>query len=313
MNYIIFDLEWNQSFKKTCYLEGEIIQIGAVKLDDDFQKIDTFKINVTPQFYTILHRKVKKLTNLNQEDLQYGFPFPTAIRHFRKWCGECYEFLSWGNDDIRLLRTNLLLHDLDTEWLPPAYDLQLIFDKQITKANRQYALLNALKILHKKALTAHDALHDALNTYAVAESLDMKIAITEYNDYRSIKKENIPLFSKELSMHHHEFSNRKLAYSSFLEKRFFCPHCGRSLKTIEWVVQTSDKHITLANCSCGKEYFMRIRLRKNQNSKFRASFSVYELDQSQVQYYAGKRFQKLINKPIHEKQIPLLAASCTVR
>ena len=44
MSYIVLDLEWNQAMSSNAsvfnrlpiHLSGEIIQIGAVKLDDDF-------------------------------------------------------------------------------------------------------------------------------------------------------------------------------------------------------------------------------------------------------------------------------------
>ena len=80
VNYIILDLEWNQPFnmkmmvKEPIMLSGEIIQIGAVKLDEGFHLVDTFKIMVTPKYYRTMHKKVSKLTNIKTEDLQYGFP-----------------------------------------------------------------------------------------------------------------------------------------------------------------------------------------------------------------------------------------------
>ena len=85
MNYIILDLEWNQPFnmkimvKEPVMLSGEIIQIGAVKLNERFHLVDTFKIMVTPKYYRTMHRKVSKLTNIKTEDLQYGFPFKKSI------------------------------------------------------------------------------------------------------------------------------------------------------------------------------------------------------------------------------------------
>lgn len=40
MNYIVLDLEWNQAIKQdhNSQLLFEIIEIGAVKLDDNFKK-----------------------------------------------------------------------------------------------------------------------------------------------------------------------------------------------------------------------------------------------------------------------------------
>ena len=50
MSYIVLDLEWNQAMSSNAsvfnrlpiHLSGEIIQIGAVKLDDDFCPAEEF-------------------------------------------------------------------------------------------------------------------------------------------------------------------------------------------------------------------------------------------------------------------------------
>ena len=56
MNYIVVDLEWNQAMsskssvfnKLPIHLRGEIIEIGAVKLDDNMRPTDEFTIDVKP-------------------------------------------------------------------------------------------------------------------------------------------------------------------------------------------------------------------------------------------------------------------------
>ena len=49
MNYIVFDLEWNQcpggKEKENKKLPFEIIQIGAVKLDDQWEEFGQFQEN----------------------------------------------------------------------------------------------------------------------------------------------------------------------------------------------------------------------------------------------------------------------------
>ena len=50
MEYIIFDLEWNNAFNyRTKKGINEIIEIGAVKLNDDFEVVDTFKQLIYPR------------------------------------------------------------------------------------------------------------------------------------------------------------------------------------------------------------------------------------------------------------------------
>lgn len=186
MNCIVFDLEWNQPVstkQRRCtplFLCGEIIQIGAVKTDENFNVSDTFKITVTPKYYRKMHKHVSMLTGITTDDLQYGFPFPTAFRHFIKWCGTDFAFFTWGPDDIKILRENMTLHKLNVDLLPETYDVQMIFDTQITKEHRQISLEYAMEKIGKQPLESHDALNDAKNTVSVCRHLDMEKALAEY-------------------------------------------------------------------------------------------------------------------------------------
>ena len=57
MNFIVFDLEWNQpaswdaAIHDPIYLSGEIIEIGAVKLNEEFQTVDELRLFVIPQHH----------------------------------------------------------------------------------------------------------------------------------------------------------------------------------------------------------------------------------------------------------------------
>ena len=69
MNYIVMDLEWNQAMsskssvfnKLPIRLRGEIIEIGAVKLNEDMSVGEEFTIDVKPVYFKRMHYKVKKL------------------------------------------------------------------------------------------------------------------------------------------------------------------------------------------------------------------------------------------------------------
>ena len=50
MSYVILDLEWNGSYSKVLHkFVNEIIEIGAVKLDDELNVCDTFTMLVAPK------------------------------------------------------------------------------------------------------------------------------------------------------------------------------------------------------------------------------------------------------------------------
>ena len=72
------DMEWNQALtfsemvKDPVFLTGEIIQIGAIKLNQTLEVVDSFNEQIAPQYYTELHPKVAEITKLSNRDLKKG-------------------------------------------------------------------------------------------------------------------------------------------------------------------------------------------------------------------------------------------------
>lgn len=186
MNYVILDLEWNQPFPRKKIIRipfelyGEIIQIGAVKVTEDFSQIDTFNVIIKPDFYTKMDKAVTELTEISQEDIDGGIPFGEAIVQFRQWLDEDRVILTWGPDDMDMIRDNLEFREMDAGWLPDDVDAQCIFDDFVTQEDRQFALGHAMFIMDLKPLRCHDALNDALNTADVLKAMDRNDEIKEY-------------------------------------------------------------------------------------------------------------------------------------
>lgn len=108
MNYIILDLEWNNTYcKKKKGFMNEIIEIGAIKLNSKLETIDTYSVFVKAQLGKKLHARVKELTNITNDDISHGTPFSQAMSNFRKWVSsEENIILTWGDTDIRVLIEN---------------------------------------------------------------------------------------------------------------------------------------------------------------------------------------------------------------
>ena len=124
MNYIVLDLEFNQSFpfKTGKKVEPnpecpfEIIQIGAVKLNEKFQQLDTFNYMIRPQIYPRLHPFVEKITGIHPEQLAGQPTFAEAYQAFLAFIGDEPAILcTWGGDDIKSLYRNIYFYDLDGE------------------------------------------------------------------------------------------------------------------------------------------------------------------------------------------------------
>lgn len=191
MNYIILDLEWNKAesrarkIKYPVILNGEIIQIGAVKLTEELVEIDSFNMMVKPKFYTKMHKEVERITSIHTEDLKVGTPFPEAIRMFAEWCGEDSILLTWGPCDVDMLIDNLLVHEMETDWIPEPFDAQLMFDDLEMMEGRDFSLDYAVVHFGIKGNKGHDALNDARDTAAVCSYFDVADWVAGERLYRA--------------------------------------------------------------------------------------------------------------------------------
>lgn len=117
MNYIILDLEWNQSStgleEAVKTLPFEIVEIGAIKLNNERSMISEFSELVKPQVYHEMHRITRRLIHLQMEQLEKGRPFTEVMEEFREWCGEDYIFCTWGPLDLTELQRNIRYYKLE--------------------------------------------------------------------------------------------------------------------------------------------------------------------------------------------------------
>ena len=174
MTHVVIDLEMNpvsQTLKEVRRdLSEEVIEFGAVKLDENFERIDTFQCYVKPVHGTIT-RHIRKLTGITDEMLEDKEEFEAAFNRFMDWVGDGDVTLySWSNSDINQLRNECAykLADYDVRWLEAHWvDLQKEFDDKLGLHN-SLALKHAVGAMNKNfAGTEHTALADAINTAAI--------------------------------------------------------------------------------------------------------------------------------------------------
>ena len=79
MNYIVFDLEWNQSSTgkaaEVDNLPFEIIEIGAVKLDENGETLQEFSRLIRPVVYREMNQITGELVHLQMKELEKGKAF----------------------------------------------------------------------------------------------------------------------------------------------------------------------------------------------------------------------------------------------
>ena len=132
MNYIVMDLEWNQSYSghagENPRLPFEIIEIGATKLDSKFNIVDTYGSIIKPRIYKRLQSKIRELLNYDESTLRTGRPFDVVFREFKKWCGDDYIFCTWGPLDLTYLQQNMDFYYMKQFAFPlKFYNLQEIY------------------------------------------------------------------------------------------------------------------------------------------------------------------------------------------
>jgi DNA polymerase III epsilon subunit-like protein len=294
MNYIVFDMEWNQPVcrEKTILspfpLRGEIFQIGAVKLSEDGEYLDGLNLIIKPVYYKRLNRRVAKIVGVDNETISAGEPFEKAINDFRRWCGEEFLFFTWGFDDMPMLYDNLRLHKMDTDWLPDSYNLQIMFNHQIcdgeTKVCSLESTLEKMEIEPDEQF--HDAFNDALYTSTVLSRLDIKRGIEEYSADIAASES----YSWSNTTENCGYKSIELAMADPLVSGFTCPECGCEMQSdAGWINQRDHRKIAVAKCSEHGEYFFKLRLKKLAEENYMARRNVCQLSDTLRVYYDEKK------------------------
>ena len=110
MHYIFLDLEWNNAYSKIHHrFVNEIIEIGAVKLNEDFEEIGRFDVFVKSRITKKLGSRFKNLTNISNEEMSEGVDFLEAVTKFAGFCGDDFITITWSNSDLYAIAENFHL------------------------------------------------------------------------------------------------------------------------------------------------------------------------------------------------------------
>jgi DNA polymerase III epsilon subunit-like protein len=291
MYYITLDLEWNQAYAQkalavqrrlACRLRGEVIQIGAVKLNENMQPCGSYSVIVKPQHFKKLHKHVSELTGITQEQIDCGISFPEAEESFRRFCGNDFVFLTWGPDDIPMFKENFHIHGIDSEWLNKVYDLQLIFNQQTDGASKQRSLEYAMEYFEiPQRLPAHDALNDAFFTALVAAKLDVKLGIANYKSEDGEHLESSVIGDADAG------DDGYVTIAEMLEDEKvcspLCPICQGELTRLEKPLHTKgQKYSYLFSCKNDGNLILTLKLHRNFNDTWRAKRTIDVADEEKI-------------------------------
>ncbi len=177
MHHIVVDLEMNpvgREFRDIRrQLNDEVIEIGAVKLDEHYARIDDFQCYVKPG-YGAIKKHITKLTGITEEKVADKEDFAVEFPKFMDWTGitdgKDVTLYSWSMSDMYQLKSEcrVKMKDFDISLFVGRWvDLQKEFDNRLGLSN-SLSLKHALGAMdHRFEGTQHTALADAVNTGAI--------------------------------------------------------------------------------------------------------------------------------------------------
>ena len=301
MQYIILDMEWNQpwpgsySAKKALPspMRGEIVQIGAVRMTQEQQVADEFQILIRPKYFKKMNHKVASLTGIRDSLLrEKGVSFPEAAAQFEAWCGEDCVFLTWGFDDITILRENLAVFGLESGWTARWYNAQLIFNAQTDGSGAQKALSTAMQMMDiAPSRAAHDALGDAYHTALVCQRLRLADGIAAYE--AAVQAHENGFHGAELPgciarKVFYDYADKRAALGAMSGEENLCPVCGARMLGSRWFAQPGHRYMDLAACPEHGKFLIRVRLSLQENGLTRVSRLTYEATSEAAEAYARR-------------------------
>lgn len=246
MGYIIVDLEFNNLKNITKYyekffddnkelkdieLENEIIEIGAIKVDQYMKPIFEMREYIKPTIFPVINPKVTEITKIDSNILnENGISFEEAINKLKGMFEKGDVLCSWAKDDVAEIIINANYHEYkDLNWLDRYLDIQEYASRILAhkKALGLKTALDELKIRVDET-KLHDALNDAFYTLEVFKRIYNSRIIKNHIVYDIY---NMPAINVS-DLEGIDIDNDKLEMK--------CPKCGKrliletSLERLNW-------------------------------------------------------------------------------
>ena len=194
MNHLVLDLEMCKVPKvyrgKNYRYATEIIQIGAVLLDEAYEVIGRLNQYVHPQ-YGVIDHYIANLTGIDNKNVKNAPALDQALKYMLSWIGEReYKVYAWSNTDYAQLSHEIACKKIEDDrigcfmeqqrWI----DYQDVFGKRF-RFERKVSLEEALSLCNISVDgKLHDGLDDAFNTTKIIKELETNDTFEIY-DYKS--------------------------------------------------------------------------------------------------------------------------------
>ncbi len=279
MNYIVVDLEWNQSNTgkepEAKEIPFEIIDIGAVKLNSKKVMTGEFNQLVKPAIYQHMHKVTGDLIHLHMKDLQKGRPFPAVMEEFLSWCGENYIFCTWGPLDLFEIQRNMHfyhmhpLSDVPIRFLDVQKLFSIAYEDGKSRRGLEYAV-DYLRI--EKNIPFHRAFDDAYYTARILSCMEEKVfenySIDTYVLPASRQEEIHVMFHDYMKYISREFVDKTEAFQDKEVISTKCYICHKNIRRkIHWFSPNGKHYYSISYCPVHGSMKSKIRVRKAENGK----------------------------------------------
>lgn len=196
MCYIVVDLEMcnvPKAKRKGSYKwANEIIQIGAVMLNSEYEIVDEFMTYVSPE-YGALDSIIERLTGIKQQNLEGAPKVKEAFEQFAAWMPNDVVLVAWSENDEAQIKREIKgkeisfdgINKLTDNWI----DCQITFG-EIMKGERRYNLEEALNLSDISYDSRfHDGLVDAKNTALLFKKMNTEKEFQFNTYYMNMRKE----------------------------------------------------------------------------------------------------------------------------
>ncbi len=265
MNYIILDLEWDSTYyPKQKRFINQILQIGAVKLNQSFDVIDSFELTVKSSISKRVTGRFAKLTGITTEIMLSGVSFEDAVEAYNNWVGEDTVTMTWSNSDLYTILENEdnILKDKHFK-IEKYLDLQKFVQGEMRllgyEDKNQVSLEAAAEFL--KIKTDDIDFHTARDDSLVSAYLLKKC----YNKQRFealIRDTSNPEFFKRLRFKAYSISNLKDKNVDKSQLEFVCENCNKKANRVSKWKYSNRWFWANFQCDCGNRFSGRISFKK---------------------------------------------------
>lgn len=277
MNYIVFDLEWNQSDTgsepEAKEIPFEIIDIGAIKLNGERVMTEEYNQLIKPSVYHHMHKVTGNLIHLHMRDLKKGRPFEEVIKEFLSFCGTDFIFCTWGPLDVFELQRNMRYYKMTPLSDTPIrfLDVQKLFSIAYEDKKSRRSLEHAIDYLEiEKKIPFHRAYSDAYYTACILAGLDERVlenySIDTYVLPRTRQDEIHVMFHDYMKYVSREFPDKIKAFEDREVISTKCYLCHKNIrKKIRWFSPNGKNYYSISFCPKHGYMKSKIRVRKSEN------------------------------------------------